>query len=102
MKSTSICPLSANCYRKYSSINTNMYLEAFHKVLKNKLMGGRKCQRYNICTSLLFKFVRDLTFTRFQKLVNDANCGKIADINTQNRQSVSTKKEIISELIQIT
>lgn len=74
-----------------------MYLEAFHKVLKHKYMGERKCQRLDICISLLLKFVRDLTFTRFQKLVNGANCGKIADINSRHQQSVNIKKEMIFE-----
>lgn len=91
------CHLWAYCHRKNCGINTNMYLEAFHKVLKYKYMGGRKCQRLDTCISLLLKVVRDLTFARFQKLVNGANCGKIADINSRHRQSLNIRSETISE-----
>lgn len=46
----------AYCYRIGSGINTNMYAEAFHKVLKHVYFEGKKNQRLDaLITMLLLK-----------------------------------------------
>ena len=39
----------ATCYRNSSGINTNMYLESFHKQLKTNYMKGRYNKRIDRC-----------------------------------------------------
>ena len=38
------CEQWANCFRLRSGVNTNMYLEAFHHILKYKFLKGKKKQ----------------------------------------------------------
>jgi hypothetical protein len=45
----------AYCYRKASFINTNMYLESFHKTFKYYYLEGRKNKRLDTCIDALLK-----------------------------------------------
>jgi len=58
----------AYCYRKSSFINTNMYLESFHKVFKYYYLEGRKNKHLNTCIDSLLKLIRDQYFKRVSKL----------------------------------
>ena len=49
----------ATCYRKDAFVNTNMYVEAFHKVLKYVYMKGRVNKRLDKCIFVLLKLARD-------------------------------------------
>lgn len=58
----------AYCYRKASFINTNMYLESFHKVFKYHFLEGRKNKRLDSCIDALLRLIRDHYFKRARKL----------------------------------
>lgn len=63
------CKLWAYCHRLYAGINTtNMYLEAFHKVLKHIYIHGKVNKRIEMCVSYLLCFIRDKTFERYKNL----------------------------------
>lgn len=47
----------ACCFRHNLGINTNMYLEAFHRVLKYNYLKGKYNKRVDNCLSNLLKYV---------------------------------------------
>ena len=52
----------ATCYRKDAFVNTNMYVEAFNRVLKYVYMKERVNKRLDKCIYVLLKFARDKGF----------------------------------------
>ena len=58
----------ALCYRMGNGINTNMYVEAFHNVLKFVYFHGRVIRCLETLVFCLLKFARDNTFDRLMKL----------------------------------
>lgn len=52
----------ALCFRKDAGINTNMRLEAMHKVLKYCYLHGKVNNRVDKLISVLLKFTRDKIF----------------------------------------
>ena len=71
----------ATCYRKEASINTNMYVEAFHRVLKYVYLKGKVNKRLDNCIGILLKLARDKGFERIAKMEK----GKISERITQIR-----------------
>ncbi len=57
----------ATCYCKLAGINTNMYVESFHYVLKYIYMKGRVNKRMDKCIHILLTFARDKAFERLVK-----------------------------------
>ena len=49
----------AGCYRKHPFVNTNMYVEAIHRVLRYIYMKGKVNKRLGNCTYVLLRFARD-------------------------------------------
>ena len=58
----------ALCYRSGSGVNTNMYVEAFHRVLKYVYLHGRVNRRLDTLVFILLKFARDKGYDRLIKL----------------------------------
>ena len=51
--------LWAMCYRQQAGINTNMYVEHFHRILKYIYMKGVTNKRVDKCVHVLLKIARD-------------------------------------------
>ena len=58
----------ALCYRSGSGVNTNMHVEAFHRVLNCVYLHGRVNRRLDTLVFILLKFARDKGFNRLIKL----------------------------------
>ena len=58
----------AACYHREAPINTNMYVEAFHRTLKYTYLKGKVNKRMDKCLYMLLKFARDKGFERLVKL----------------------------------
>ena len=58
----------AFCFRKTAGINTNMYVECFHRVLKYVYMKGHINKRLDSLLYMLMKYARDKAFDRIMKL----------------------------------
>ena len=52
----------ASCYRKSAKINTNMYIESFHRILKYVYLKGRMNKRVDNLIHILMKVSRDKAF----------------------------------------
>ena len=62
------CEEWAACYRKSANINTNMYVESFHRCLKHVYMKGRINKRVDNLLYILMKISRDKAFDCLCKL----------------------------------
>ena len=54
----------AACYRRAANINTNMYIESFHRTLKYVYLKGRVNKRTDNLIHILMKVSRDKAFDR--------------------------------------
>ena len=72
------------CYRQGSFINTNMYVEAFHRVLKYIYLRGKVNRRVDTCVHALIKIARDKFFERTVKLSKGKCSLKLDDIRKRH------------------
>ena len=87
----------AYCYRLRLGINTNMYLESYHKVLKHIYLEGKKCKRIDKTINAVMKLARDSMFKRLIKVAKNASNSKSRKIHESHKSSES----ISSDKIQI-
>ena len=78
----------AYCYRLREGINTNMFVEAFHRVFKYKYMKGKVNKRLDSCLFHLIRFIRDQSFERIIKLTKGKSSKRIALIHDRHRRSL--------------
>ena len=88
------CNLWAYCHRLGAGINTNMYLEAFHKVLKHIYMSGKVNKRIDVCLYHLSNLVKDKIFDRHTKLIKGGTSKKSSDIHNRHRNSFEVIKSV--------
>ena len=79
----------AACYRIEASVNTNMYVEAFHRVLKHIYLKGRVNKRLDKCLQVLLKIARDKGFERLVKIEKGKNTERINMIRMRHQSSLN-------------
>ena len=79
----------AVCYRKAANINTNMYIESFHRTLKYIYFKGRVNKRIDNLIHILMKVSRDKAFERLCKLEKGEISARLVTI--RKRHLASTK-----------
>ena len=87
----------ALCYRQKSGINTNMYVEVFHHVLKYIYMKGRVNKRVYKCVDMVKKIARDKAFDRLIKLQKGKFTHKFSSIKTRHRASLNLPLNLATE-----
>jgi len=87
----------AYCYRLRLGINTDMYLESYHKVLKHIYLEGKKCKRIDKTINAVMKLARDSMFERLIKVAKNGSTSKSRKIHDSHKCSES----ISSDKIQI-
>ena len=78
----------AACYRVKAGINTNMYVESFHKVLKYIYLKGKVNKRMDRCIYVLMKYSRDKAFDRILKLEKGKSTKRHTEIAKRHRSSM--------------
>ncbi|XP_032235552.2 uncharacterized protein LOC116617195, partial [Nematostella vectensis] len=78
----------AYCYRKGMGINTNMYVEAFHRVFKRVYLKGKVNKRVDTCLVNLMQYVRDKAFNRMIKMTKGKLSYRINNISKRHKQSL--------------
>ena len=72
-------------------INTNMMVEAFHRVFKYNYLKGKYNKRVDNCLVNLMKYTRDKLFERLIKLTKGKSTSKLKLIQDRhNRSKVAT------------
>lgn len=88
----------AYCYRVGLGINTNMYVEAFHRVFKYQYLKGKYNKRVDKCLLALPKYDRDKSFDRVIKLVKGKPTHEIRIIQDRHAKSLELSFASISEI----
>ena len=77
----------ATCYRIGKFVNTNMYLESFHRVLKIVYLEGKKNRRLDQLIHILLKLARNKAFEQVQKVHKGKTTYRINEINRRHKES---------------
>ena len=72
-------PQWAACYRTQTTINTIMYLESFHRVLKILYLNHKQNRRIDSLLITLMRVARDKAFEHFRKLEMGKNSHRICE-----------------------
>ena len=75
----------ALCYRKCKYVNTNMYVESFHRLLKVVYLEGKQNRRLDHLINVLCKIARDKAFAHFLKMNKGKLSHRIAEINRRHQ-----------------
>ena len=83
----------AVCHRKWKKINTNMVVEAFHRVLKRVYLEGKQNRRIDHLMNKLLIIAKDAAFGRFIKLNKGKSTHRITEINRRHKTAEIMKKD---------
>ena len=75
----------APCYRENCIVNTNMALEAFHRVLKVCYLEKKQNRRIDYLLHFLLKVSRDKVFERFSKTQKGKSSHRSCEINKRHK-----------------
>ena len=92
------CTQWACCYRAKSGVNTNMYLEAFHHVLKYKFLKGKRNRRLDRLVQGLMEYLRHKSFDRIIKLEKGKITGRLAQIQNRHDSSRKLSVQLVSQV----
>ena len=87
----------AYCYRIGASINTNMRVENYHRLLKHVYHSGTKMKRLDALLNTLLKIVRDKAHERVMKLIRVKAPYIVQKINSAHRRSLEIINEDVAE-----
>ena len=86
----------AYCFRTGLGINTNMFVEAFHRVFKYGYLKGKVNKRLDNCILNLLKYVRDKTFDRLIKVTKGKSTNRVNMIHDRHLRSLSLPVESVN------
>ena len=92
----------ALCYKRSSHINTNMYVEAFHRVIKYLYLKGKTNKRVDKCIQMLLKYERDKCFERLTKIEKGKLSGRITTIMRRHTASRKLSATLIESVDDVT
>ena len=75
----------ASCYRVGSTVNTNMFMEAFHRVVKIVYLHHTQNRRIDNLLTVLLKITRDKAFERFRKVETGKSTHRLCEICKRHR-----------------
>ena len=81
--------------RCYTSVNTNMHIEAFHRLVKTVYFQQKQNRRVDALLNCLLKLSRDKSFERLQKTEKGKNTHRIAEINKRHKNAEGIFCELI-------
>ena len=79
----------AVCYRVGTPMNTNMYAESFHRVLKIVYLEHKQNRRIDYLIYILLKIARDKAFEQLQNAHKGKVTQRICDINKRHKTALS-------------
>ncbi|XP_065671212.1 uncharacterized protein LOC136089275 [Hydra vulgaris] len=86
----------AFCYRFRHGINTNMYLESFHKTFRYFYLNGKHYKRVDNCLFELLKFNGDKMYERLIQLTKGKNSDKLNLIHSRHVASLHLPSSCVS------
>ena len=77
----------ASCYRQHTEVNTNMFVEAFHRVLKIIYLHHKQNRRLDILFVTLLKIARNKAYSRLIKQEKGKNTNRTCEINRRHKSA---------------
>jgi len=87
----------AGCYRKRAPINTNMYAESFHRVLKYVYLKGKVNKRMDVCIAVLLRYARDKAFDRIMKYEKGKSTKRTSAIMNRHKASLGLSTSLVHQ-----
>ena len=78
----------AYAYRVGAEINTNMFCESFHRVLKIVYLDSKQNRRVDRLLAVLLRFAKDKAFERIQKLEKGKSSHRMKEILRRHKTAV--------------
>ena len=78
----------ASCYRQGKHVNTNMYVESFHRLLKVVYLDSKQNRRVDHLIHILLKIARDKVFERMLKVEKGKNTHRLCEIHKRHEKAV--------------
>lgn len=88
----------AACFRKGTGINTNMYVENFHKQLKHITLEGISNKRVDELVAKLLQYVTKTAFDRLVKVQKGKASSRVQDIRARHRDSQALGVESVKKV----
>ena len=92
----------ASSYRTLCGLNTNMYVEAFHHVLKYNFLRGKHNKRIDALIYALFEYLRFKSFDRLIKVEKGKITGRLALIQKRHKASQKLSFDLVSSVDPVT
>ena len=86
------CEQWAYCHRVGTPVNTNMSVEAFHRLLKVVYLEGKHNRRLDHLLSVLLRIARDKVFDRLIKSEKGKSTHRLGEINRRHHSAVELQK----------
>uniref|UniRef100_A0A6P7GKQ4 Uncharacterized protein LOC114343590 n=2 Tax=Diabrotica virgifera virgifera TaxID=50390 RepID=A0A6P7GKQ4_DIAVI len=86
----------AYCYRKELLINTNMYLESMHRIIKYEYLEGKKVKQLDKNIHNLMRYTRDKQVERLIKITKGKRTDRLTAINSSHKVATNSKFDIES------
>ena len=80
-------PSWAPCYREHSIVNTNMFLENVHQLLKTVYMEGKQNRRIDHLLSILLHIARDKAYERLIKVEKGEVTHRVSEIHRRHQRA---------------
>lgn len=90
----------AYCYRVFSGVNTNMYVESFHKTLKYWFGDRKKIKPLSSGLKLIKKYLLRLNRSRKRKVINGKLSFKLKTIRRRHDDCVNQMKKNSNIIVQ--
>lgn len=94
----------AKCYRIGSGINTNMFVESFHKTLKydDNYFSKKQGKRIDKCLSILLQYSKDMAKNRLVKLTKGKTTWKSSEIFQKHKMALELPKNVLEKTSAVT
>ena len=89
----------ATCFRVGTLVNTNMYLESFHRLLKVVYLNNKQNRRVDKLVHVLFRIARNLLYEQLSKLEKGKLTHRRCEINKRHKSAMAMncKVETLSD-----
>jgi len=82
------CEQWATCYRVGSIVNTNMFVEAFHRLLKVVYLNGKQNRRVDKLLHILFRIARDMYYEQILKIEKGKTTHRQCEIQKRHKSAM--------------
>ena len=90
----------ATCYRIGAPVNTNMFVEAFRRVLKIIYLQHKQNRRLDLLLNTLIKVARDKIFERLLKCERGKQTHRIREINKRYKNAIELSLKSSGHIIE--